>query len=420
MRIVLFAVIIANIVCGFDAFFDNVLFSSETKKSIFSNLSTAIVTYVELKDVSSLKEPYKYDLLNAENIIFSKTSLQIILPLLINGARKGSTKNELMSCLQSINNEIPLNKKYKSELTFLNNFKNVDFHIENAIYVHKSINLRAHFSSICINKFHCSISKVDFKNRMEVAETINSWVQETTNNEILHAISPVNINEDAKIILVNTVYLNTRLPNLKEKVMQRKFHVSPSNWYYVPTIKFEKSTFFYGEILHLNTKFIEIPFLNNKISMIIFLPNKNMEPGNLEYLIKIFSYKYKEITNTYIQKFEQNMELYLPKFTIQCTEDMTDLLHSTDIFTMFEDKADFTRFSKIPLKVNNIVQKVSMRIKEEDSTIPEVKRREKKSVDSPQELIVDRPFFYIIVINGKWSFVGAVRKPDFILTRDEL
>ncbi|KAL6446116.1 hypothetical protein ACFW04_001041 [Cataglyphis niger] len=227
----------------------------------------------------------------------------------------------------------------------------------------------------------------------------------------------VNIDKNTKIILINTVYLNTRWQNLKEKVMH-KFHVSPSNWYFVPTIKFEKSTFFYSEVPHWNTKLIKILFLNGKISMIIFLPNEDMEPGNLDYLIDKFNFE--EIGNIYVKKFEQNVELYLPKFTIQCTEDITNYFRLRGIITMFEDKIDFTRFSKIPLKGNNVIQKVSMRIKEEDSTIPEVKRRGKKSIDSPQKLIVDRPFLYSIIINEKWSFSGVVRTPDLILTRDEL
>ncbi|KAL6446120.1 hypothetical protein ACFW04_001042 [Cataglyphis niger] len=151
--------------------------------------------------------------------------------------------------------------------------------------------------------------------------------------------------------------------------------------------------------------------------MIIFLPNEDMEPGNLDYLIDKFDFE--EIGNIYAKKFEQNVELYLPKFTIQCTEDITNYFRSRGIIKMFEDKVYFTRFSKIPLKGNNIIQKVSMRIKEEDSTIPEVKSRGKESIDSPQKLIVDRPFLYSIVINERWSFIGVVRAPN-LLTRDEL
>ncbi|XP_029680864.1 antitrypsin-like [Formica exsecta] len=193
--------------------------------------------------------------------------------------------------------------------------------------------------------------------------------------------------------------------------------------YFVPTMKFEKSTFIHGEIPHWNAKFIEIPFLNNNITMIIFLPNKNMEPGNLEYLDKKLNFaEFKSIRNAYTNKFEQDMELYLPKFTSQCRQNMTEYFHQMGITTMFEDNADFTRLSKIPLKVNNIVQTISVTINEESLEVPNVDKSEVRKLASPlQELVVDRPFHYIIEMHGEIIFVGTVRVPDFrTFMRDEL
>ncbi|XP_029673639.1 protein Z-dependent protease inhibitor-like, partial [Formica exsecta] len=162
---------------------------------------------------------------------------------------------------------------------------------------------------------------------------------------------------------------------------------------------------------------------NNNITMIIFLPNKNMEPGNLEYLDKKLNFaEFKSIRNAYTNKFEQDMELYLPKFTSQCRQNMTEYFHQMGIITMFEDNADFTRLSKIPLKVNNIVQTISVTINEESLEVPNVDRNEVRKLASPlQELVVDRPFHYIIEIHGEIIFVGTVRVPDFrTFMRDKL
>ncbi|XP_029659220.1 antitrypsin-like [Formica exsecta] len=423
MRTALFAVIVANIVCTFDALmFEDMLLSSINNEDIFTNLSTAIVTYVKLKDIWSLKEPSYIHEFIGENTAFSNISLKMITTLLANGAKEGSTGNELMSFWNTID-KISLNDIYLSEFTFLNDIKNIELHLENAIYVQKSVDLGADFLSICINKLHCSISKVDFRNKVQAAETINSWVQKTTNNEILHVISPDNIDEDTKIMLINTVYLNIEWPNFRKgKTVDRIFHISPSEMYFVPTIKFKKSMFSYGEIPHWNCKFIEIPSLNDKITMIIFLPNEKMEIGNLEYLLEKFRFKeFQSVRTAY--KLEQDMDLYLPKFTIQYTQNMTNFFHRMRVTTMFENNANFRRLSNIPLKVNDIVQKVFVKINEEDSTIPRVtfiRRRGKKSVGLPQELVVDRPFLYIIEINGKIEFIAAVRAPDYLFTRDEL
>ncbi|XP_029670329.1 antitrypsin-like [Formica exsecta] len=424
MRTALFAIIVANIVCAFDAsLFEDKLLSSINKNiNIFTKLSTAIVTYVELKDVSSLKEPSYINQLILKNKAYSNISLKIITTLLANGAEEGSTENELMSYL-NITDKVSLNDKYLSAFAFLNSIKDNELYVETAIYVQNSVNLTADFSSLCINKLHCSISKVDFRNDLQVVETINLWVKKTTNYEIFHILTPDTIDVDTKIMLVNTVYFNIGWLNLpKAETVERIFHISPLKMYFVPIIKFEKSMFSYGEIPHWKCKFIEIPSLNDKITMIIFLPNEEMEIGDLDYLIEKFNFKaFQSVRTAYTNKLEQDIELYLPKFTIKSIQNKTNFFRRKNIITMFEDKADFTRLSKIPLKVSNIVEKVSVKIRNEMSETSEVvKRRERKSVDQPQELIVDRPFIYIIEINGKMEFIASVRAPDFIFIRDEL
>ncbi|XP_029667206.1 antitrypsin-like isoform X2 [Formica exsecta] len=403
------------------------MFSSKTfAKKIFANLSTAIITYVELKDVSSLKEPsYINQWINKddmENKVYT-TKINMIMSLLLNGVKEGSTESELMSFLK-ITDKISLNNRYLSELTYSNNvYNNIELHLKTAVYVQNSIELTADFSSICIDNFYCSISKIDFRNKVHAAETINSWIQETTNNKILDVISPVNIDEDTKIMLVNTAYLNSRWLDLtyKGKTEERKFHVSPSESYLVPTIKFKKSTFFHGEILHWNAKFIEIPFLDSSVTMTILLPNEEVEPGNLGYLKKKFNFaEFQLFRTTYT--FEQATVLYLPKFTSEYTRNITDFFRQKGVITMFEDNADFTRLSKIPLKVNNIFQTISMKINKGSSDAPYVikKNTVRKPVGTPWELIVDRPFLYIIEVYGEMMFFGTVQTPDFMFMKDEL
>ncbi|XP_029664886.1 antitrypsin-like [Formica exsecta] len=418
MRTALLAIIIANTVCAFDA-------SMSSSSNTYKNLSSAVVTYVELKDVSGLKEPsYINRLMNIENIVYSLINICMITSLLLNGAKEGATENELKSYLD-ITDKISLNEDL-ANLTYLNGIGNIELHLETAVYVQNSVELTADFSSICINNFNCLISKVDFRNNEHVTETINLWAQKATNYNMLdHVISSVNVDRDTKIMLVNVVYLNSRWLNstYKRKLERRKFYISSSKMYFVPTIKFEKSTFIHGEIPHWNAKFIEIPFLDDNVTMIIFLPNENMELGNLEYLRKKLNLsELQSVRTAYTNKFEQDMELYLPKFMIAYHENMTDFFREVGVTTMFGDNADFTRLSEIPLKVNNIVQTVSVKINEGSSEDPDGYIFDRSEVREPvgprQELVVDRPFHYLIEVYGEIMFAGTVRAPEFIFRRD--
>ncbi|XP_070170538.1 serine protease inhibitor 3/4-like isoform X2 [Polyergus mexicanus] len=365
MRTALFAIIVVSIVCASDALIpermllDHLLLNYMNTRT---ELSTAIISYVELKEISSPIEP-----------------------------------------------------------SYIN-LKDIELYVGTTIYVQNTFDITANFLSMCMNELHCSISKVDFRNDLQVAKTINFGVQKTTNKEISHLISPGNIDENTKILLVNTVYFNIKWLDLpKAETVQRIFHISPSKMYFVPTIKFENWMFSYGEIPHWDCKFIEIPSLNDKITVIIFLPN-GVGTQNLHKLINEFTFKaFQSVRTAYTNKYEEDIELYLPKFTIQYILNKTNYFQRHKVITMFEDKADFSRLSEIPLKVSNIGEKVSVRIRNEMPVTSEVvKRRGRKSVEQPQELIVDRPFMYVIEIDGKMEFVVAVREPDFIFRKDEL
>lgn len=66
----------------------------------------------------------------------------------------------------------------------------MELYVGTTIYVQKSIDLTSDFASICKNKLHCSISKLDFRNNIQAAEIINSGVQETTKYQTLDLITP--------------------------------------------------------------------------------------------------------------------------------------------------------------------------------------------------------------------------------------
>ncbi|XP_050449892.1 alaserpin-like isoform X2 [Cataglyphis hispanica] len=393
----------------------------------FANLSTMIVTYAELKDISNLNEPLDINqLINIKNEMFSPTSTYMITSLLLNGANEGLTENELKFFLK-VPNKMSLNG-YLAKLTNLNNMKYMKYmklKLRTAVFVQKSVQLTDDFVSVCENKFNCLISEVDFRDNLHVAHKINLWAQIITNWMTDFVIS--DIDKDTKIVLISVIYLNSRWLYFPEKTEKHKFHVSSSELYFVPTIKFEK--FIYGEIAHWNVTFIEILFLNNNVTMTVFLPNEDMEPGNLEYLEKEFNLdEFQSIRNTYKNDyFDHDMELYLPMFTSECIHNMRQFFRHKNVSAMFEDIADFTRLSKIPLKVNNIIQTISVNIHEESSqfevfALP-VRERVRIPLRKPgplQKLIVDRPFFYFVTVYGELMFAGNVRVPNFVFMRDEL
>ncbi|KAL6446726.1 hypothetical protein ACFW04_001283 [Cataglyphis niger] len=362
MRTALFAIIVANIAYAFDL---SMPFNNKIYKKL--ELSTAIVTYVELKDIRSLKSPvytHTYDI------------------------------------------------------------ENIELYFGNAIYVQNSVNLTDDFSSLCMKELYCS--KVDFRNNEETARIINSWIEEKTNDKISHVIFPgVDMNKNTKIMLINVVYFNIGLDNIKAKISEkRKYYVTPSKLFYVPTIQIENLSFIHGEVPYWNAKFVEIPVSNANITITLFYPIEKGSEG-LEYMLnKLDLDEFKVIKNVYVNKFENIDYLILPKFTIEYHENMTDFYYRNDVTTMFKTNADLTGLSKFRLKVNNIFQTNFININLRNSEAPNVNENKvREPADSQKQLIIDCPFYYVINVHEEVAFAGVMQAPEFLFTgyrKDEL
>ncbi|XP_011864861.1 PREDICTED: antichymotrypsin-2-like isoform X2 [Vollenhovia emeryi] len=351
------------------------------------------------------------------NVIISPWSLHMILSLLSNGAG-GFTLTQLKSALHH-DDTASFDDEFKALNILLNNIKNTELHIANKMYVQDGFDLMAEFLGICTNTFQSSISRLDFTDNGHAVKTINSWVEKATNNKIFDIISSDDIDEDTRIMLINAIYFKSKwLHRFDESyTVNRKFHVSKTKTSLVPTM-FKESKYAYGEIPTWHTSFIEIPYLNQDIAMIILLPDRETE---LQILENNFNWE----TLAEAPRSTDEVALYLPKFKFEITIDLKDVLRKIGLNTMFQDDADFTRLSSIPLKVSQVLQKIFIEINEEGSeaaaaTVAGMRMR--RMAVLPMEFMVDRPFLF--VIEHKPSriplFFGSVRKIDFLEAKDEL
>ncbi|XP_029667265.1 antichymotrypsin-2-like isoform X3 [Formica exsecta] len=385
--------------------------SSSIKLNTFKRISTACNDFT-----NSL---YKTLAVNTDkNIIISPLSLHMILSLLSNGAG-GSTLDELRSAL-GYNDKESLNDEFRALIVLLNDMENVTLHIANAAYIQKEVDLTGDFLSICMNIFQSAITKINFKNNVHAAETINSWVQMATYNKISNIISPDDISIDTNFIMVNAIHFRSRWlkPFNEEDTQQREFHVSKTETCLVPTM-YRKATYFYGEIPTWDTQFIEIPYLNEEIVMIILLPDKDIE---LQLVENNFNWE----TLVKRRKFYDDFELYLPKFKFEIAINLKDVLHKIGLNAMFKDNCDFTRLSKFPLKVSNVLQKIFIDVNEqgtEAAAVTVAEMRSRRMAIEPMEFIVDRPFMFAIEHKPTTIplFLGSVRKLNsFVSVRDEI
>ncbi|CAK9799753.1 unnamed protein product [Anthophora quadrimaculata] len=383
-----------------------------SENNIYKNLSTSCNDFTKAfyKELSST---------NVGNIVTSPLSIHMILSHLSHGA-ESLTLTEFTKTLCHRDKD-SIKEGYKLLTAQLNELNNVKLYIANAMYIQDEFEVLTEFLTIGKEVYLSEVSKVDFKHNIDVAEKINTWVKEKTNNKIFDLVSSGDFNENTKLVLINAIYFNgSWLHKFNAKDTQDKiFHVTKNKKKLVPTM-FNKSKYNYGNIPELHAKFIEIPYMNTDIVMIIILPNEVDGLSNLEN-----NFSWEILANA--ARFNNDVDLYLPKFKIEFTVDLENILHKLGLSTMFKPDANFNYISNVPLKVSKVLHKAIIEINEESTeaaaaTAVHIRLRRMIDIDIPQIFLVDRPFMFIIEFKpyNIPLFIGNIKNIGSTTHKDEL
>ncbi|PBC25413.1 leukocyte elastase inhibitor [Apis cerana] len=391
-----------------------------SSSATFSNNKENIGKYLSASYNNFTKDLYKeLTSTNVGNIINSPLIIHMILSHLSHGA-ESTTLDELTKSLYHYNKSL-IEEEYRSLIIKLNELSMVKLYIANAMYIQDGFEILTEFLTVGKDVYQSEISKVDFKNNVEASQKINAWVNEKTNNKIPYFVSSDNFNENTKLILINAIYFNgtwLNIFNIRD-TKDRIFHVLKNQTKLVPTM-YSKSKYTYGDMPTLQAKFIEIPYKNPDVAMIIILPNQIDGLLNLQT-----NFSFEMLANT--TRFYNDIELYLPKFKIEFTMDLKNALNKLGLITMFKPNANFNRISNIPLMVDKVLHKAIIDINEEGTEAAAttgvfLRLRRCTYPEETEKFIVDRPFMFIIEYkpNNIPLFIGNVQDIEVTSQRDEL
>ncbi|NXK51349.1 SPB11 protein, partial [Chauna torquata] len=165
---------------------------------------------------------------------------------------------------------------------------------------------------------------------------------------------------------------------------------------------YQKGTFKFGYIEELGTQVLELPYAQKSLSMIILLPGEMADgsTSGLEQIESTMTYENLMLWSSAEHMFETTVEVYLPRFKLEGTFDLNEVLKAmgmTDIFT--ESKADLSALSSVKsLVLSNVVHKTYVEVNEEGTiaaaaTGAVIVRR---SLPLTEVFIADHPFLFFI------------------------
>lgn len=252
-----------------------------------------------------------------ENILFSPISLHSVLSQIAQGA-VGTTKETFMKVLYSAANETTA-KEYKKIMEKMNNMKDVTCYLANKIYIKESFQLKDSFRKIITDSFYSTIEPLNFSESAASAQTINSWVENNTNQKIKNLVCPGDFDSSTRILLINAIYFkgNWNKPFDMTKTTNEKFFLNEIDYVFVQMMHRE-GIYYFNEIDHLDAKVAVLPYANRKVEMVIIYANK--KDGFAEMEEKLKAYDFSRITECC---YSLDVKVSIPKFRLETSMELT-------------------------------------------------------------------------------------------------
>ncbi|XP_055686535.1 serine protease inhibitor 42Dd-like isoform X10 [Lutzomyia longipalpis] len=346
------------------------------------------------------------------NVILSPFSVQSALSLALMGAT-GETARE-MSTVMGYGTQ-DRNAIADNFATLLSTYKDSPLlKIANKIYVQNKYHVKAQFNDIATKKFNSEAQSLNFAQNVESAKTINTWVEDKTNDKIKDLIPADALNEDTRMVLVNAIYFKGLWENKfkPEDTKKMPFHVTKTSEVDVDMM-YTKANFKYGILEDLNAVALEMPYKDSDLSMLIILPNEIDGLPALEAALGN-----KDLSEITQNLYKTEVMVYLPKFKIEYEIELKNVLSKMGMAQMFSNGAEFKDLleEEEPLKVSKVIHKAFIEVNEEGAEAAAATGVifMLASIPAPKQEIIfhaDHPFFFAILQDSHYSiFNGQVQK----------
>lgn len=374
---------------------------------------------IYLPALSGANSSFAFDLLKqianeqpGQNIFISPYSVSTVLQILGNGA-VGKTKTEIQHVLKT--GDFPaseLNGACKDLNQSLASQSDVTLDLANSIWFNKGIELKPDFVSTNKEFFQAQLESVNFKTP-EAADIINNWASKNTHGKINNVVS-FPFPAATQVILANAIYFKGKWadPFDTNLTAPRDFYL-PGGIVKSPRTMSQQRKFRYQE--RNDFQAVELPYAGDRLQMILFLPTTNSSPEKL-----LATFNGKKWNDEILPRFlEREGTLKFPKFKLDYDIGLNNSLQALGMQQAFiEGAANFSAMADEPLFVSQVKQKSYVDVNEEGTeaaavTTVFVRNSIVMRPLPPFEMIVNRPFFFVIAdrFTDTILFMGIVNDP---------
>ncbi|KAM3603244.1 uncharacterized protein V6R79_019161 [Siganus canaliculatus] len=255
-------------------------------------------------------------------------------------------------------------------------------------------------------KFGGKVQNVDFTVTQQATESMNSWAQDQTGGQVQELGTTVD--PQTQLLILTAASYQTRFsPSFNSSSTQdERFYVDRYHVVMVPMM-FRADKYFLAYDGSLKVGVLKLP-MTDGAAMLVVLPDEGVDVSAVE----------EEVTGEKIQAWirklqKTKLEVQVPRFLLERSYSLRDILQTFDITQVFQDDADIINMggAKGP-RLTQVYQKSVLRV---DETSSDVSGDGVNAFSNPPpRLTINRPFVFIIYhqTTSNVLFMGRVVDPS--------
>ena len=246
----------------------------------------------------------------------------------------------------------------------------------------------------------------------EVVEVVNAWVAEHTDGLIEKLLTEVP-DPQTGLILINAIAMDAKWekPFKDYNTIEDDFHAPQGD----VSVEMMYQREFFDYVERDGLQIVRLPYAGGALEMWIALPGEGVSIG-LDGLLDALAEQGMDYLKDGAE--EREVDLFLPKFDLTTENSLSDALKVLGVELPFDENADFSGISEVPLRIDEILQKVRVQLDEEGTkaaaaTAAIVACMALVPEEEPVEVRADRPFAFVIADAETESvcFAGVVENP---------
>jgi len=362
------------------------------------------------------------------NLFFSPYSISTALALAYCGAR-GETETEMATALHlpTVSGKKAAVKDTFGQMRFHSAFGKIikdlngrgekggyELRIGNALWGQKDYGFIEEFLELIETNYGGKLNEVDFIMAAEAArETINRWVEKKTNNKINNLIQKGVLDSMTRLVLTNAIYFKGNWARQFEKDKTKDAPFTLVDGKKLDAAMMNQTAEF-GYLETESFQGLELPYVDDELSMIIMLPKKIDGLDEFEKKLTV------ENLSKWLSKlYKREVVVSVPKFKMTSQFGLASVLKSMGMTDAFSSNANFSGINgKRDLFISAVIHKAYVDVNEEGTEAAAATAVTMKLTSiGPTRIPVfraDHPFLFLIRDNhsGSILFIGRVMNPN--------